>query len=154
MQGAIVSSCPVGFIRVVQMHGFRVTAPGAKGVFEDSSARRLPEGWKPFRGSSLRRRLARMAGLPVDEVEGVWAAQVFVGESAYEQCFKDSSGNGFSLRVRDDGSKLTGHLCVPAKERRRQVAAFRAGVSEVAAATGLMIEPSDAQECTDCRPSH
>jgi len=105
-------SCPVGFVRVVQLHVWALSPAAAHALFKDSTARTLPSGWKAFRGTELRKHIAKLASVGVGEVKGGWALQAFFGEPRFRRSYVDSTGDGLAMHIRDTGAGLVGSACV------------------------------------------
>jgi len=105
-------SCPVGFVRVMQLHAWAISPTAADALFRDSTARTLPSGWKAFRGPELKKRIATLASVKAADVKGGWATQAFFGEPRFRQSFLDSTGNGLAMLIRDTGAGLVGSACV------------------------------------------
>jgi len=105
-------SCPVGFVRVIQLHAWALSSTAAKALFKDSTARTLPSGWKAFRAPELRKRIAKLAAVDAAEIRGGWAAQTFFGGSKFKRSYLDSTGNGLAILVRATESGLVGSVCV------------------------------------------
>lgn len=105
-------SCPVGFVRVMQLHAWAIPPTAVERLFRDSTARTLPAGWKAFRGPELRKQIAKVASVKAIDVRGGWATQAFFGEPRFKQSFLDSTGNGLAMLIRDTGAGLVGSACV------------------------------------------
>ena len=105
-------SCPVGFIRVIQLHCWEISPAASEKLFGDSTARVLPAGWKAFRGPELRKHIIRLASVGTQDVKGGWASQAFFGNPTFRHSYLDSTGNGFAMFVRDIGERLVGSACV------------------------------------------
>lgn len=105
-------SCPVGFVRVMQLHAWALSTAAAERLFGDSTARALRSGWKAFRAQELKKRIAKLAAVDAAEIRGGWAAQAFFGESRFKKSYLDSTGNGLAILIRDTEAGLVGSACV------------------------------------------